>query len=275
MMRNIILTVTIVVGACASLGLLTWLLLELLLTTGLIEWLPGSLPNLINAKDVPTIAWTATTIPSMLMTRVYDLLEASSTKRALAKTGLSVNEFSIHPLFAFLLCLITWSGIVLFTGALMGMLVGMSQSEINISKPMAFTSLVVFTALPLRVIAAAYLGCWIGTRSRRYVLGIVIGCIVLGYSAGFLLSISTMSSDLRKAIFNDNTALEQFISILPDIVIFIISGALGFWYGQRQKPAYYLAFIVRMLPQETRQAIVEMAQDEAKRAAALAMQASS
>jgi hypothetical protein len=167
------------------------------------------------------------------------------------------------------------SGIVLFTSALMGMLVGMSQSEINISKPMAFTSLVVVTALPLRVIAAAYLGCWIGTRSRRYVLGIVIGCIVLGYSAGFLLSISTMSSDLRKAIFNDNTALEQFISILPDIVIFIISGALGFWYGQRQKPAYYLAFIVRMLPQETRQAIVEMAQDEAKRAAALAMQASS
>jgi hypothetical protein len=53
--------------------------------------------------------------------------------------------------------------------------------------------------------------------------------------------------------------------------IYLSSAALGFWYGQRQKPAYYLAFIMKILPHEIRQTIVGMAQDEATRARGPAM----
>jgi hypothetical protein len=37
---------------------------------------------------------------------------------------MSVKEFSIHPLSAFLFSLIAWTGVILFTGMLMGMAVG-------------------------------------------------------------------------------------------------------------------------------------------------------
>lgn len=80
-MRNIILAVTIAVGAGTILYLLAWEL---------------SFPTDV-AKGVASL-------PALSIQKVYDLLEASSAKRALAKTGfsrtISLNEF--HPLTAFL-----------------------------------------------------------------------------------------------------------------------------------------------------------------------------
>ena len=208
---------------------------------------------------------------------IYEFLETSSAKRASARTGLSqtipINEFSIHPISAFLLCLITWCGVVLFTGALMGVIIGYATLDGKVNIMQSNPLLLVATAFPLRVIAAAYLGCWIGTRSRRYVFGVLIGSIVLGYSAAFLLSTLMIGNDqFTKLLGEDLTILQRYTTILPDMVIFIIFGALGFWYGQRQKLVYYLAFIMRMLPQEIRQTIVEMARDEAVRAHPTAMQ---
>jgi hypothetical protein len=51
-----------------------------------------------------------------------------------------------------------------------------------------------------------------------------------------------------------------------ELVLFIIAISLGVWWGQRGRLARYLAFILKILPEETRQAIVEIARDEALRA---------
>ncbi|MGA7486801.1 MAG: hypothetical protein WBW74_07675 [Xanthobacteraceae bacterium] len=251
-MRNIILAVMIAVGASAIVYLLATVL------------------------GFPTeVAKGAAGLPAFAIQKVYEFLETRSAKRSLAKAGLkptmSVNEFSIHPLSAFLFSFIMWSGVFFFSGSLMGMCVAMagaiSKIDIEETQPKLFAYLIIFTALPLRIIAAAYIGCWIGTRSRRYVLAILIGAIALGSGATFLLSfLFLMNDDKFKVVAEGRAALAQFIQIVPDIAIYIISAALGFWYGQRQKPAYYLGFIMKILPQQTRQTIVEMAQDEALRA---------
>jgi hypothetical protein len=256
-MLNIILAVTIVVGAAAILYLLATVL---------------GFP--------PEVAKGVAGLPALAIQNVYEWLKASSAKRALAKIGLplalSENEFSIHPLSAFLFSIIMWSGVAPFTAMLMGMCVGAAEvvAGVEITDEKLFATLVILTTVPLRLIAAAYIGCWIGTRSRRYVLAIVIAAIALGYSAYILFSFLTMSPDdwVYKAI-SQRGALAHFITFLPDIVSYIISATLGFWYGQRQKPTYYLAFIMKILPQETRQTIVEMARDEAIRAGRPAMQA--
>jgi hypothetical protein len=62
------------------------------------------------------------------------------------------------------------------------------------------------------------------------------------------------------------TMAQRYIGVLGDMAIFMLAGALGCWYGQRQKPVYYLAFVMRMLPQKIGRIIVEMARDEARRA---------
>jgi Zn-dependent protease with chaperone function len=156
---------------------------------------------------------------------------------------------------------------------LMGMLIGLAGdvNDFDFEEPRdLFGSLVIATALPLRIIAAASIARWIGTRSRPYVLAIVIGAFVLGTGAHFLASLMTVT----KQPFKDLTPLSRFITLWPDMIFYLVFGALGFWFGQRQKLAYYLAFILKVLPPETRQTIVEMAQDEAKRARRPATQAS-
>jgi len=247
-MRNIILAVIIAVGAGAILYLLATVL---------------SFPAEV-AKGVAGL-------PAFAIQKVYEFLEANSAKHALETTGLSptmsVKEFSIHPLSAFLFSLIAWTGVILFTGMLMGMAVGAAMGMVaGKLDDKLFAPLVVFTSFPLRVIAAIYIGCWIGTRSRSYVLAIVACSIALGSSLAFLYGLVTMSSDEIKAAFGERGTLERFTMVLVDIVIFIISAAVGFWYGQRQKAIYYLGFIMKVLRPETRQTIIEMVQDEAKRA---------
>jgi hypothetical protein len=203
-------------------------------------------------------------LPIISIQKIYEFVQESSAKRALENAALgpkiTMSDFSIHWLSAFLFSFITWIGVLFFTNYLIGMFVG-ATSELSDSPPTFY--FVVFGVLPLRMIAAAYIGRWIGTRSRPYVLAIVIGAIVLGF-----IAISVRDS-------NALSDTDMILSITFGQLFFIIPAALGFWFGQRQKPAYYLAFILNVLPEQTRQTIVEMAQDEAKRAHRPAIKASS
>ena len=83
-------------------------------------------------------------------------------------------------------------------GVCVGMAAGVSNINIEESQRKLFAELIVFTAIPLRVIAAAYIGRWIGTCSRRYVLVIVIGAIALGSIAGFLVSLLMLSEEVSR-----------------------------------------------------------------------------
>ncbi|MBR0851576.1 hypothetical protein JQ543_27790 [Bradyrhizobium diazoefficiens] len=253
-MRNIILAATITL--CAAVILF-------FVGAGL-----GSLLSSLLPGDLAQLPKGLAGIPLGGTKGIYEALEAHSAKRAFAKTkpGQSVHldEFSIHPLTAFLLCLISWWGVILFTGALMGVIIGVvTDDSILSSNPLLPT----LTAFPLRLVAAVYLGCWFGTRSRRYGFGILIGGFILGYSAAFLLSVWMIGNDGFTKLSGENlTTLQRYVELLPDMAIFVVAGVLGCWYGQRQKPAYHLAFVLRMLPQKVGQLIVEMARDEAMRA---------
>src|SRR5215472_14980504 len=85
-MRNIVLALIIAVGACALLYLLATVL-----------GFPAE------------VAKGAAGLPAFSIQKVYEFLEASSAKQALETAGLgptmSVKEFSIHPISAFLFSL--------------------------------------------------------------------------------------------------------------------------------------------------------------------------
>jgi hypothetical protein len=224
--------------------------------------------------------------PLLSVTPIYTILQQRSAKSVITKFGfgekIGENEFSLHPVAAFLFTLITWIGILLATGAMIGAFIDWaeeaSENPIDIAKsyPKLYGSLIIFNGMPLRVIAAAYIGCWIGTRSRRYVLAIIIGAIALASVIGFLVGMKLLSEDMIKEVSENRTPLKQFISqIVPDMVFYMICAALGFWYGQRQRFKYYLAFIMNTVPRDTRQTIVEMAHDEAVKARRTAIPASS
>src|SRR4051794_16944911 len=84
---------------------------------------------------------------------IYESLEARSAKRAFAKTGpgqaIPLDEFSMHPLTAFLLCLITWCGVIVFTGALMGVIIGVAMDDGKVDILQSNPLLPAATAFPL------------------------------------------------------------------------------------------------------------------------------
>ena len=133
-MRNIVLALIIAVGAGALLYLLATVL-----------GFPAE------------VAKGAAGLPAFSIQKVYEFLEASSAKHALETTGLgptmSVKDFSIHPLSAFLFSLIAWTGVFLFTGMLMGMAVGLAQGVQDIKlDDKLLPPLIIFTSYPLSLL---------------------------------------------------------------------------------------------------------------------------
>ena len=153
-MRNIVLALIIAVGAGAFLYLLARVL-----------GFPAEVAN------------GAAGLPAFSIQKVYEFLETSSAKRALETSGLSptmsVEEFSIHPVSAFLFSLIAWTGVILFTGMLMGIAVGAAMGEaagatqsVGDFNYKLFAPLVIFTSFPVRVIAASITQSWIQAKAR-------------------------------------------------------------------------------------------------------------
>jgi hypothetical protein len=266
-MRNLILTVTIVVGSSAILYLLA-------IAVGLPQTVAGGVAG----------------VPAFASKNVYELLEIRSAKVAFVKVQsiASPDEFAVHPLSALVLAVAMFVGVCIITVAITSVLV--SIAGINIQDPRLFFTLATFTSLPLRAIASVYIGRWIGGRSARYGLAIAIGSPVVGLYLTLLIQLLFIilfySDQLFDALFPltnsaHNTRLPVVvahlsgaaINALPDVAICTISTAFGFWWGRRRRLTRYLAFILKVLPPETRAAIVEIARDEAVRIARPAAQA--
>src|SRR5262249_5407668 len=103
-------------------------------------------------------------------------------------------------------------------------------------------------------------GRWIGARSPPYVLAIVVLALILGSFATFFASSLMPGRNELESVSGYETTLNRFISVLIDLVNYILFAALGFWFGQRQRLAYYVAFLLRVFPQETKKTIMEIAQ---------------
>jgi hypothetical protein len=257
-MRNILLAVAVAVGASAVLYLL-----------GTTLGLPSEI-----AKGLAGL-------PAFTIKDLYEFLETRSAKLALAKVGstsiANLEEFSINPLAAFLIATIMFAGMILLIGAVAGVLVAVGAavaggSELLDPNTKLFLWLVIYTSFPLKVIASAYIGRWIGTRSPLYGVTIAVSSALFGVSLSYAFSVLMISDDLFKALTGGEktgtAALAQFITVFPDMLIYMIVGGLGVWSGRRRHLARYLTFILNVLPSETRLSIVEMARDEAGRASA-------
>jgi hypothetical protein len=269
-MRNLVFAVAITFGASA-----------LLFLVATVVGLPAEA-----AKGVAGV-------PALAIKSIYDFLETQSAKRNLAhaKSLVSFEEFAMHPLSLFILAVILYMGILAVTTFLTGFLVAFAvprNSEFARSQPVSLLNVISVTALPLNVIGIGYVGRWIGYRSRPLRgLAVAIATVVIGGSASLLLSFTTVLIEHKLTFINDiltDQVLETFTGGTNTITLkmfvyyfigstwaksimflYIISIALGVWWGLRRQLARYLVFILKVLPQETREAIVEIARDEALR----------
>jgi hypothetical protein len=258
-MRNIIFAVMITVGTSVFLFLLSW------------------------AVGLPAEASKGVAgLPALAIKNIYDLLETQSAKRMLAHAESLVT--------AFILAVIMFVGMVNFTSAVTGFLVGMVMSQhedVAQSQSLLILTLIVITSIPLNLIGISYIGRWIGYRSLPIPgLAVAIAATVIGVLASLLFSVvilpliqrmdpthELLTGEVLQKIIGTGTLFGLFHEIISNkwfltmqVLIYIIAISFGAWQGQRARFARYLAFILRVLLPETRQAIVEIARDEALRA---------
>jgi hypothetical protein len=175
----------------------------------------------------------------------------------------------------FLVAVVMVIGLILFTGGLMGIIVGLATRDNGVDlvdkQPKLFADLVVMASLPLKIIGSLYIGYWIGTRSRPgNAVAVILGSLFFGVCFSFLIAVALMNDDMAQVMLGGSKTpsaiFRQLANLLPDMVLYMVAGLIGVWLGKRQQIARYLRFVTNLLPQDTRETIVEMAREEAIRA---------
>jgi hypothetical protein len=122
-----------------------------------------------------------------------------------------------------------------------------------------------FAAVPLIIVGAYLTGRWIGTRCSQkgtivLLTVIVLNCVLFAES-------EIIPGWVSSSVFTHNFGPMQKLEI---VLIIFISGPLlliGYWRGRKHRLSKYLYYLLGVLPKETRHAVIELAVEEAQRAA--------
>jgi hypothetical protein len=134
---------------------------------------------------------------------------------------------------------------------------------------------IAITLVVVQIVAAYFLGRWIGSRTSRR--GIVAMLLVapLFAAANVASDVLGMPGELYAATFGSEPW--EFFGVLKRIIfislITIVPGLIGYWRGKRQSLSKYLHYLLSVLPPQTRDTVVELAFDEAQKVSAAARDA--
>lgn len=212
-------------------------------------------------------AATFAAAPVATFPKIAEMLEQWQAKKSVA----AGQEFKIYsfegysifwPIIAVAGTLIVMATIQLSSG-FGGFIIGMLNQELNLKT----IGVIGVISIPFQCIGGYLLGRWIGARCARNGAGVVVLVAILGPMGSKLLDYLVFSGESWRTIYEEEksiTGLFGPISIL--FVRWTSSGLFGFWRGRKHRFAKYLDYLLHGLPTETRNALVDLAFDEAKKA---------
>lgn len=187
---------------------------------------------------------------------VHQLLQKSGSRLSLSARKRGVVSFQGYTMPVVMVALYGFL-ILLSTSEMMGFLTGFAGAAAGVAAEKAFY--INLLAIIPEMIVAYFVGRWIGVRSKSKglfaTLAIAFFVPFIDYAGAILLSITkaTMGGFL--------------VTLLIGVVKYGVPAVLGYWRGRVIQLSRYLAYLLRALPQESRDALVNLASDEAKRLA--------
>jgi hypothetical protein len=157
------------------------------------------------------------------------------------------------------------------TGLLAGALSAALTAETNIEAlaskmPNVVAILGLFIAAPIQALSGYMFGRWVGMRGDRY--GIVVVLVFAGLGAMLMRGLDyAFSPKSHYQIFFGRTKAIQFI-LLQTVVtfaLFSLPGLLGYWRGRKYRPFKYMQYLLGVLPNDTREVLVDIAFEEAQK----------
>ena len=113
------------------------------------------------------------------------------------------------------------------------------------------------------VVACVFVGRWIGYKCSNKGFMTVVWTILIPRLVMLLLDLSVLGYQQYMRTLSDfGVTLEQTMLVLPVAVAFAL---LGYWFGKRQRGAHYLHYLLRSLPRDTNDTLLELAYTEATR----------
>ena len=256
-MRNILLTIIICLAASA-----------VLFVVGTLFGLP--------AEIIKGLAG----LPAIGIKNIYELLEARKAKQQIARAEshgfATIKGFSLNVYVLFGLSTITFLGLANVTNGVSGLMTGfaegylqaVSHGSITINQVLA-SLIIAMNAIPLAILVQIYVGRWIGTRaeSTRSALLITIGALVVGLSAGLLATLLFIPDAIFESTSGQVRTPTAVATILaqsiPINILYGVSCLAGVFWGRKIRVARYFSYLLNLLPNDERVAIVTLAREEA------------
>lgn len=144
---------------------------------------------------------------------------------------------------------------------------GKSLQELAPKLPLVIGLLALLVAVPIQLLGGYVVGKWIGARCARNGLIVMLGSAAAG--AVLLRGIDYLISPPEhfKALFGqEKSAGVLLLAAIGPFAVFSIGGLIGYWRGRRRKLSSYLHYLLSVLPNDTRNLIVDLAFEEAQRA---------
>jgi hypothetical protein len=215
-------------------------------------------------------AFSVAAFPYLASGHIYEMLERKSAK-TLLETGssgdlLDFKHFGLKSYQFFIFSILLFYGSLSIVGGIVGMLTALSGMHIDIGEFGIIT-------LPSSAIITFLVGRWLGGRYRHRALGMLLLCLAIAICMTFDKIVVYVISQLDED--------DDFFSALKDmpiadiarftaigIAFYCIIGCLALWIGARQRSIRYLSYLLKIMPPNSRTALMGLALDEAKSGAA-------
>jgi hypothetical protein len=219
--------------------------------------------TLLQRPEAVSAAGTLAGLPILAFAKVAEVLEREQGKKSLA-AGKRTSIYDFHQFQIAWPLMVLYGTILLFAIVEVTGLVVAAANDLELKQTV---QMMPFTAFPVAILGMYFVGRWIGTRcSQRGIIAIVLVAIL----APVLLEAfdeSVIPDEAYRNMFNHDRL--DFGFLLPvlslRICLFTVAGLLGYWRGHKQKLSKYLHYLLGVLPSETRDAVVDLAFEEAQK----------
>jgi hypothetical protein len=207
--------------------------------------------------------------PLALATTIAQALERDEGRKSVAAGHRT-------PVYDFRSFRIAWPLMVVYGAAVLlgvstsvnfvvGFMGGLMGAEIKVMRPALITVSVLVILL-----ASYHIGRWIGTRCSQF--GIATMLLVALFTGTLLvaLEVFTTSDEAYRELRGwERMSAHSLLPIVVNAPLIFAFELVGYWRGRKRRLSEYLSYLLGVLPPETRDTVVELAYEEAQKAASV------
>jgi hypothetical protein len=117
--------------------------------------------------------------------------------------------------------------------------------------------------------ASFFVGRWIGVRADRFALPAAFVSAYLARLLGTVVDFLIVPEDIKQQL-GMAVSVDYLVVLAIGGGLWAIAAVIGAFIGRRQREAGYVAYLLRRIPSDTRQSVIDMVYEESKVQEALA-----